>query len=394
MSTQTFTLTSAGQLEGFNTFMTGRFDKFKEAIDEADELEVDTIYKMIECFFLDESLYEVMRTEESSKSRNRMSEKYTDFMNAIEGHDEHDEDSIDKIVASFLINNEHYKSSIGETVAEDSKSEKKSKQQKRNKSACTLWVEANKEKIKSEHFTDKDGNYTLKGLDGKHKVNSKGKELWEELSEAEKSPFEKASNDLRDEIESMKPKNKKDSNKSKKATKSEKVKTARQLWMDENKDSIKNNEDLTDEDGNKVTNYQSKTKILWDSLSDADKSHYEKKAKELKDKSSSSPSSQDNTDGKPEQSEKNSTKKSEPKKATGEKKNSKKTGTKKASSKSTPKKSSTGKGKGKAKTKSNSDDEFQSPETSDNEDEAGPASKSVKFEKNDSESDSSDSDSD
>ena len=152
MSTQTFTLTSAGQLEGFKTFMTGRFDKFKEAIDEADELDEDTIYNMIESFFLDESLYEVTRTEESSKSRNRMSEKYTDFMNAIEGHDEHDEDSIDKIVASFLINNEHYKSSIGETVAEDSKSEKKNKQQKRNKSAYTLWFEANKDKIKSEHF--------------------------------------------------------------------------------------------------------------------------------------------------------------------------------------------------------------------------------------------------
>ena len=154
MSTETFTLTSAAQLKALKSFMTDRFGKFKEAIDEADELDEDTIYTMIESFFLDDNLYKIMKQKKSTK---------------------------------------------GESKSRKSKTEKDENKPKRAQSAYMLWLNDNREKIKTEYFTDDDGNLTLEGRDKVTQVAKKAGELWKTLSNDEKSPYETKAKELKEQ---------------------------------------------------------------------------------------------------------------------------------------------------------------------------------------------------
>lgn len=156
MSTETFTLTSTAQLKALRTFMSSRYGKFKEAIDESDELDEDTIYKMIECFFLDENLYKIMKEKKSTK---------------------------------------------GESKSRKSKTEKDENKPKRAQSAYMLWLNDNREKIKTDHFTDKDGNLTLEGRDKVTQVAKKAGEIWKTLSDDEKSPYQIKAKELKEQYE-------------------------------------------------------------------------------------------------------------------------------------------------------------------------------------------------
>ena len=48
MSTETFTLTSATQLKAHKAFMSDRYNKFQAAMDEADELDLESILRELE----------------------------------------------------------------------------------------------------------------------------------------------------------------------------------------------------------------------------------------------------------------------------------------------------------------------------------------------------------
>jgi structure-specific recognition protein 1 len=158
MSTETFTLTSAAQLKDYKSFMTKRYGKFKKAIDEmdeADELDEDTIYQMIENYFLNyEENYKVSKTKKSTK---------------------------------------------GESKSRKSKTVKDDNMPKRAQSAYMLWLNDNRKKIKTEHFTDDDGNLTLEGRDKVTQVAKKAGELWKTVSDEDKSPYKAKAEELKEQ---------------------------------------------------------------------------------------------------------------------------------------------------------------------------------------------------
>lgn len=61
---------------------------------------------------------------------------------------------------------------------------------KRPQSAYMLWLNKSREQIVSDHFTDESGECTLTGREKVTEVAKKAGELWKELSDEDKAPFE------------------------------------------------------------------------------------------------------------------------------------------------------------------------------------------------------------
>ena len=157
MSTKTFTFTDASQFKKFKSFMSEKFSDFKTEVDKAEELDEDSINNMIENFFMNyDEDYKVSKANKSTKS---------------EG-----------------------KSRKSKTVKDENKP-------KRAQSAYMLWLNDNREKIKTEHFTDDDGNLTLEGRDKVTKVAKKAGELWKTLSDEDKSPYETQAKELKEQYQ-------------------------------------------------------------------------------------------------------------------------------------------------------------------------------------------------
>ena len=157
MSTETFTLTSATQLKDLKSFMSARYNKFQEAMDEADELDEDTICDMIQTFFIDENLYKVSKAKKSGKG------------------------------------------SSEEKTKRKAKKEKDPNKPKRAQSSYMLWLADNREQIKKDHFTDADGNLTLEGRDKVTEVAKKAGEIWKSLSDEAKAPYEAKAKELKEQ---------------------------------------------------------------------------------------------------------------------------------------------------------------------------------------------------
>ena len=157
MSNETFTLTSATQLKDLKSFMSDRYNKFQAAMDEADELDEDTICDMIQTFFIDENLYKVSKAKKSGKG------------------------------------------SSEEKTKRKAKKEKDPNKPKRAQSSYMLWLADNREQIKKDHFTDADGNLTLEGRDKVTEVAKKAGELWKTLSDEDKSPYEAKAKELKEQ---------------------------------------------------------------------------------------------------------------------------------------------------------------------------------------------------
>tara|TARA_A100001015_G_C15043874_1_gene741922 strand:- start:3492 stop:4292 length:801 start_codon:yes stop_codon:yes gene_type:complete len=137
-----------------------------------------------------------------------MSEKFSDFKTAVDKADELDEDSINNMIENFFLNyDEDYKvskankSTKSEGKSRKSKTVKDENKPKRAQSAYMLWLNDNRDKIKTEHFTDDDGNLTLEGRDKVTKVAKKAGELWKTLSDEAKSPYETKAKELKEQYQ-------------------------------------------------------------------------------------------------------------------------------------------------------------------------------------------------
>ena len=157
MSTETFTFTDASQFKKFKSFMSEKFSEFKTAVDKAEELDEDSINNMIENFFMNyDEDYKVSKANKSTK---------------------------------------------GEGKSRKSRTVKDENKPKRAQSAYMLWLNDNREKIKTEHFTDGDGNLTLEGRDKVTKVAKKAGELWKTLSDEDRSPYETQAKELKEQYQ-------------------------------------------------------------------------------------------------------------------------------------------------------------------------------------------------
>jgi hypothetical protein len=158
MSTQTFTFSDADELTKHKDFMSHQFSKLQEAMEENDDLDVDTMCDLIESFFMDSNLYKV------SKAKKKATKE--------------------------------------EATTKSKRKSKKDKDPNRPKKAPTsyiLWLKDNRQQIIKDHFTDEDGNLTIEGKENVSKVGAKAGEIWRELSDEDKEPYKTKSLELQEQ---------------------------------------------------------------------------------------------------------------------------------------------------------------------------------------------------